>query len=116
MKYPFFNVAIGEAYKSSFKIQMGAVVICKNKIVGRGHNVSLSTGKKHGDGKHAEMAAIGNTTARHRKDSTVIVCRINRSGDIRMAKPCVKCQTIMKKIGIRKVIYSTNFGWDKMFL
>lgn len=116
MKYSFFNVAIGEAYKSSFKIQMGAVVIHKNKIVGRGHNFTLSTGKKHADGKHAEIAAIGNTTARFRKDSIVLVCRINRSGDIRLAKPCAKCQTIMKKIGIRKVIYSTNFGWEKMFL
>lgn len=113
-----FDQAIEQALKSSFRQRMGAVVVRRGKVVGKGFNYAHSTGEPYGDGMHAEISALNNTTARYRKDSTVYVCRINGSNShLRLAKPCINCQKIMKKLGVRYVWYSTEEGdWNKMEL
>jgi len=113
--FEFFQAALNEAKKSSYKIPLGAIVIHKNKIVGRGHNVVCSTGTIH-DGLHAEIAAINDTTARFRKDSVVIVGRVNKNNELAMAKPCARCETVLKKLGIKRVWYSCEGEWHRMDL
>lgn len=113
--HEFFQAALNEATKSSYKVPMGAVVIQKNKIVGRGHNIAHSTGEIN-DGIHAEISAINNTTAKYRKGSVLVVGRVNKNSELAIAKPCQSCETILKKLGVKRVWYSTELGWQKMDL
>lgn len=112
----FIQAAIETTEKSCFRQKLAAVVVYRGQIVGRGHNFAHSTGKQYTDGQHAEITALNNTTARYRKGSTVYVTRIK--GDIlKMAKPCERCQTIMKKMGVKYVWYSNNESrWYRMVL
>jgi deoxycytidylate deaminase len=55
---------------------------------------------------HAEDDAIrrcGNP-----KGATLFVSRVGRNGAIGMAKPCKKCQRLIRKSGIKRVIYSVD--------
>lgn len=111
----FFQAALSESKKSSYKVPMGAVVVHKNTIVGRGCNIAHSTGEPN-DGMHAEIAAINNTTAKYRKDGVLFVGRVNKDDELAMAKPCQSCETILKKLGIKRIWYSSEDGWQRMDL
>lgn len=110
----FKHEAIRLSTKSTYKQQMGAVVVYKGLIVGRGFNKVHSTGVPRLNGKHAECEALNNTTAKYRKDSTVYVCRIAKDGSLTLAKPCHACYTIMKKMGVKYVWFSTSNKWIRM--
>ena len=112
----FKDEAINQCGKSSYKQRLGAVVIYKGKIVGKGFNKVMGTGKIRTDGFHAEIEAINNSPAVYRKNSIVYVCRVNKSGDIVMAKPCHACETILRKLGVKYVWYSQSGEWKKMVL
>lgn len=113
--HEFFQAALSEARKSSYKVPMGAVVVYKNKIVGRGCNIAHSTGEIN-DGIHAEIAAINDATAKYRKDSILVVGRTNKNDELAIAKPCQSCETILKKLGVKRVWFSTETGWQRMDL
>lgn len=110
-----FDMAIELCKKSSYKVRMGAVVVHKGKIVGAGCNRAHSTGTPL-DGDHAEKVALYNTTARYRNGSTVYVGRLTRNNEIALAKPCGMCQTVMRKMGVKYVWYSSHTGWTRMVL
>lgn len=110
------TMALLQCYKSSYKKRMGAIVVSRGQIVGKGFNKVHSTGHPRFDGKHAELEALNNTTAKHRKNSTVFVCRLTQDGRMAMAKPCRSCHTVMKKMGIKYVWYSTENRWIKIIL
>jgi len=112
----FKTAAISQCFKSTYKKRLGAVVVNKNKIVGAGYNKVNSTGIPRVDGKHAEMEALNNTTAKYRQDSIIYVCRINKMDQLVLAKPCDACQVVMRKLGVKYVWYSTETGWEKMVL
>lgn len=112
----FFNEAIKQSKKSSYKARMGAVVVHKNKVVGKGFNIAFSTGEPRNKGIHAEIAAINNTTAKFRNNSIVVVVRLNKSDELAISKPCDSCEKVMRKLGVKQVWYSTSEGWNKMSL
>lgn len=113
----YISAAIKMAAKSTYKHQMGAIVVYGGKIVGRGFNYTHSTGRPFGDGVHAEIKALNNTTARYRDGSTVYVCRGTDINKLKLAKPCEMCQGIMRAMGVKYVWYSSEDGsWDKMEL
>lgn len=114
--WQFFQDALREATKSSYKISVGAVLVHRNKIVSRGYNVVYSTGRKNMDSLHAEVAAIKKADKNKHKGGTIIVGRRNRRGELALAKPCKYCEAYMKKMGIKKVWYSSDDGWMKMDL
>lgn len=101
----FQKEAIKTAYKSKFKKRLGAIVVNENRIVGRGFNYAHGTGQVYGDGSHAEISALNNTTARYRNGATLYVARIGRAGELRISKPCDACFSVMKKMGIKTVWY-----------
>jgi len=112
----FKDEAWKQSRKSSYKNRLGAVVVFRNKMVGRGFNKVHSTGARL-DGKHAEIEALRNTTARYRKGCALYVCRTNKSGKLTMSKPCEACQSVMKKMGVKVVWYSNKDGsWERMSL
>jgi len=113
----FIIEAISQAHKSVFAQRLGAVVVSNNKIVGRGFNYAHSTGQPFGDGEHAEVAALNNTTAKYRKNSTVYVVRLDKFDTVRNSKPCSTCITIMQKLGVKYAWYSDDDGsWHRMML
>jgi len=116
-EYHFIDAAKRMAEKSSFKVQMGAVVAWRRRIVGHGFNYAHSSGQEHGDGEHAEIAALNATTARYRNGCSVYVCRISND-TLKLAKPCDACETVMRKMGVKYVWYSTGRDneWVKMEL
>ena len=110
----FKQTAMQQSQKSSYKQKLGAVVVYRGKIVGRGFNKVHHTGVPRLDGLHAEIEALNNTTAQYREGCTVYVCRVNRRGDVVLAKPCEACEKKMKKIGVKYVWYSTYGSWVRM--
>lgn len=113
----FKEEAKKQCYKSSYKYRLGAVVVHRNKIVGKGCNKVHSTGFPNGDGKHAEIEALNDCKAKFRKNCTVYVCRISKDGKTLLAKPCKKCTKIMKKMKVKYVYYSSvNEEWTKIKL
>lgn len=112
----FKQAAILQCYKSAYKQRMGAVVVYKGKLVGKGFNKVHHIGVPRLDGLHAEIEALNNTTAQYRDGCTVYVCRTNRRGEIVLAKPCPACEKKMRKIGVKYVWYSTYGSWEKMIL
>lgn len=113
--YLYKDEAIKQCIKSSYKYRMGAVVIYKGNIVGKGCNIVHSNGIAS-EGKHAEIGALINTKTRYRNGSTVYVCRLTKSGELALAKPCEACQIIMRKMGVKYVWYSTSNEWLRMTL
>ena len=119
LDYLYFHKAINEASYSSFKQQLGSIVVNNGEIIGYGHNKCLSNGRIVGGSIHAEIDAlldIHGDNRRYRKGSTVYVCRINRRGDLQLAKPCHACEVKMKKMKVKTVYYSTSEGWKKWSL
>lgn len=111
----FHKEAIVQCLRSKYKWPLGAVVVSRGKIVGRGYNRVYSTGTTL-DGIHAEINALQNTLAWYRKGSTVYVCRMKKSGELALAKPCEKCQHVMKKMGVSRAWYTNEGRWEKMDL
>ena len=110
----FRQTAMQQSHKSAYKQRLGAVVVYRGKIVGRGCNKVHGTGVIRLDGLHAEIEALNNTTAQYRSGSTVYVCRVNRQGDLMLAKPCAACEKKMGKIGVKYCWYSTYGSWLRM--
>jgi len=46
------------------------------------------------------------------RGTVVYVARINRQGHLRMAKPCLRCADRLRDEGVKRVIFSTEEGWD----
>ena len=40
--------------------------------------------------------------------ATVYVVRIGKNGDLRMSKPCHMCESAMRHVGIKKVVYTIS--------
>ena len=109
----FFNAALEQSRKSNYKVPLGAIFVNQNKIVGRGFNAVFTTGKSD-YGRHAEISALNNTTARYRKNAIVYVGRTTKDGNLAMAKPCHDCTKILKKYGVKRVWYSDFDGWKRI--
>jgi len=71
------------------------------KRVGRPQKVSL----------HAELAAL----IKAREDvETVVVCRLNKRGELRLSKPCPVCRLALDEAGVDEVWFSTDRGFEKL--
>lgn len=93
--------------------RFGAVVVEKKRIIGLGINklnktTPLAKGT-HTETTHAEVAAILSCKRYNLKNSTLYVARINTQG-IQDAKPCKNCMKIIKKNGIKNIVWTTSDG------
>lgn len=113
----WFNLARLESLKTDFRSRVGAVVVRKGKVVSIGRNHPHKTHplmKKYHEHKtiHAEVDCIIGTDRDLLKGSVMYVYRELRDGTVAIAKPCEVCQLILKDIGIKKVYYTTNDGFE----
>jgi len=42
------------------------------------------------------------------KGAVIYVARVNKNGEDRDSKPCIKCSGLIKNAGIKKVIYTSE--------
>jgi len=65
---------------------------------------------------HAELGCILGLDISATKGSTIYVARVGKRGDIKNSKPCPTCQAVLKHVGVKKAIYTTEDGWRCMKL
>lgn len=108
----FLNMARYLAEKSEEKKKHGAIVVKSGRVVGSGYNKF----KNHPDvipealikfhcSRHAEEVAI-KEAGDNAKGAILYVARVNRQGIDRNSKPCNICASLIKRSGIKKVIYT----------
>ena len=125
-KQAFFKAAEAMSLLSDHRCQLGCVVVNNHRIISSGHN---NESKRHGfqkrldekffnDGKsrgckHAEIDALLPLISKryNLNRATVYVFRKNKSGNLAMARPCARCMSIIREQGIRKIEYTTDFGY-----
>ena len=91
--------AINKAGQSSCIHKVSAIGLDKN-----GQYVDSAINKrrffKHGGGIHAEIELIRKCGPRLK---TIILCRVNESGECLPIDPCIHCQKVIDKLGIKVV-------------
>lgn len=132
----FIYAAYEEAQKATFgKFPIGCVIVNGNSIIGRGHNSSKSdpvqqrynlkyrnffTGaySNHEHALHAELSAIKSIPYSLLKSVNFNKCvayvyRIapglpHKQG---LSAPCYACAHALSDVGIKKVVFSTDYGF-----
>ncbi len=98
--------------QSTLNYKHGAVIVYRNKIVSSSHNFQRSNQRsnQHGNSVHAEVAAIQKFMVRYPKrfleEASLVVVRMNKSGDLCNSKPCSACQRYIAKHRIPVTFYS----------
>lgn len=110
LKQDLLSIASLEAQKSPVKIaNHGALVIIRNKIVGRGYN-HYGSCCKNTYSLHAEVDAINDAltkVSKHKlKEAKLVVVRLTKEGHLSNSYPCQNCQHYINKVGITSVYYS----------
>lgn len=110
--------AILEASLSTFNTQkMGAIITKGGRILSSGHNKRRGYTKYYTrgawkDSLHAERDAIIKLLSKGRADqlvgSTIYVTRLMADGSLGMSKPCALCEELIRKVGIKKVVYTSR--------
>ena len=99
----------------------------KNKILAIGQNNPEKTSAKalrlskrfNTDIKypylHAETDLISRLWGKYYIDNNlkIVVIRLNRNGELRNSKPCRRCDKILQALGVTKVWWSVNDGFNK---
>ena len=117
------RVAFKTATKSGFeRAKVGAVIANKKRILSCGYNEvryykKCPTPRKWNNSLHAEQSAILKllNSGRHNElvGSTIYVTRVNKAGESVLAKPCQYCHELIKSVGIKKVVFTTNTGVEE---
>lgn len=118
----YFRMAKKALLLSDSRFRLGACVLSKRKVISIGFNQMLRHHplvRKYDnfDGIHAEVSAILRLKNKSLlTDATMIVYRETKSGKQSLAKPCKVCQKIMRDFKLSKVIYSTDNGFETLYL
>jgi deoxycytidylate deaminase len=111
----FVNFAAGVASTSNHpRWQVGAIIVRSGNIISAAPNSPrnapwLMLGLP-GASWHAEDTALRKLTrqADRAEGAVLYVARINRSSDLRLARPCPVCYSRIIAAGVRTIVYSTN--------
>jgi deoxycytidylate deaminase len=108
-----------EESKDVYRARVGAVIANKKQILSSGINQMRGfkfcpTDRKWPNSLHAEQDAIlkllNSRKCNQLIGSTIFISRILRSGKPGNAKPCKICEQLIKAVGIKKVVYTTETG------
>lgn len=97
------NRALGLANTliDKYQFPLGAVLVSGGRIISLGWN-------RLENGVHAEMKAIMRARKSSLNKAILYVARARRDQAHGCAKPCAKCEALIKKSGIKMVIYTTD--------
>lgn len=97
----YMRAALGEARAAAEddEVPVGAVIVCRDRIIGRGHNM---TEKLHDATAHAEMIAITSATetlgGKYLDDCTLYVT----------VEPCPMCAAALAWTQIARIVYGCD--------
>lgn len=104
------------ATKSKSRNTHGAVVVKGGRILGTGFNKDRNHPRvvsperiKTDCSYHAEEIAIKESGEKVR-GAKIYIARVNRHGQDRDSGPCPKCLTLIKEVGIKKIVYTSEKG------
>jgi deoxycytidylate deaminase len=96
--------------------KLGAVLARGRKVLGVGFNDPLKThpsSNTYGQKIHAELAAIINARC-DLNGATLYVFRSGKNERPLLSKPCLHCQALIEREGIKTVVFTINDGFQKM--
>jgi deoxycytidylate deaminase len=112
----YISVARYFSTKSNAKKMHGAVIVKGGRVLGTGYNRNKNHPAivspehiKTNCSVHAEESAIKDANY-DVKGAILYVARTNRHGEDRDSEPCPRCNVLIKQLGIKRVIYTTNSG------
>ena len=112
MRIPYeIELAAKEALKADDQRQhrIGAVGIRSDGVVVRAKNgpaLNLAP-QVHAETRLAKKLDVG---------SVVFVARVSRLNKLVLAKPCPHCMRVLRSVGVRVVVFTTNDGIDSLQL
>ena len=107
------KAAINAAHFTNYsRYRVGAAIYIGNRLISIGWNQRKTHPKQRSIFRwtHAEMSAIIGTNKHDLTRSTIYVARITPGGDVKMAKPCIDCQRILRAAGIKNIIFTDEQG------
>jgi deoxycytidylate deaminase len=112
----FLSVARYFATKSKSRNTHGAVVVKSGRVLGTGFNKDRNHPRivspehiKTDCSFHAEELAIRDA-GENLKGAKIYVARVNKHGVDRDSQPCPRCFILIKSVGIKKIIYTSEKG------
>lgn len=116
-----FNLPKMISYESNHKFKLGCVIFRKKKPIAMGfnqvektHPMMLRYQVKHSLRTHAELQALlGVRWDVDLSKCLLVVYREKKDGSLGDSKPCPTCQKIIRSMGIRNVMYTTEFGFAR---
>jgi deoxycytidylate deaminase len=112
----YLSVARYLATKSNARNTHGAVVVKGGRVLGTGWNKNRNNPKtvspehiKSDCSYHAEEVAI-RESGDNMRGAVIYVARINKNGFDRDSKPCSKCSSLIKRAGIKRVVFTMETG------
>lgn len=106
--------------KSPYKIKVGASLIDKSKYIISWNqkktcpSVKREHGYKYENMSHAEFNLFSHSNEIIGKvKGTVYVYRELADGSLAMSRPCTSCLSYLKKLGIKKVVYTTYGSFEE---
>lgn len=57
---------------------------------------------------HAELGCILGIPRAKTTGATVYVARVNSQGEEKISKPCRMCQNVLRHVGVKRVVYTTD--------
>ena len=126
-EYKFFKAARKAAEQSDFKVHVGAVAVCKRKIIAsaasqnKTHTLQKIYNGRYRDFSqiglslpkvHAEMALLAKLKRMDvpMRDVSIYVYRTCKSRESGLARPCAACLHALMEAGIRSIGYTTDVG------
>ena len=108
--------AIQEAELSMYHpYRVGAVLFHGARILSSGHNEIRSNPihikyKKYAEALHAEQACLIGLNWNKLRNCSILIVRLNISGNLSLAKPCSMCSQLISYVGLKYVYYSNRNG------
>ena len=113
----FLSFARYLATRSSARNTHGAVVVRGGRVLGTGWNKNRNHPKvvspehiKTNCSLHAEQVAIREAGEENVRGGIIYVARVSKSGSDRDSMPCSRCKDLITRVGIKRVVYTTEAG------
>lgn len=111
----FLSVARYFAAKSSARNMHGAVLVKSGRVLGTGFNKNRNSPHivspehiKTDCSYHAEEVAIRDAGEENVKGGILYIARVNRHGKDRDSKPCPRCSSLISRVGIKRIVYTSQ--------
>jgi len=112
----YLSVARYLATKSEARNTHGAIVVKGGRVMGTGFNKNRNHPAivspehiKTDCSYHAEEVAIREAGEDNIRGAVIYVARV-KNGHDRESRPCPKCSALIKKVGIKRVVFTTEAG------